>query len=114
MDRDEMAKRLAELMGGGMDMQAVSGQERERVYEEMQHLDLKPGDKVRWTSEEYKDCKAPGVDEVVEVFRVFPITTKAHEGSANDADEDDFSVLFKKSGTLVEFCFDSRRFVKVE
>ena len=114
MDRDEMAKRFAEMMVGSMEMQAVFGQERERVYEEMQHLDLKPGDKVRWISEEYKDCKAPAVDEVVEVFRVFPIVTRAHTGDNHDADENDFSILTKKNGTYYEYAFDSRRFKLVE
>jgi plastocyanin len=94
--------------------QAVTGQERERVFEEMQHLDLKPGDKVSWISGEYCDAKFPAVDEVAEVFRVFPIVTRAHDGSNHDADEHDFSILTKKNGTYYEYAFDSRRFKLVE
>ena len=114
MGKEEL---LRALLSGGSDdddMKAVTGQERERVFEEMQHLDLEPGDKVRWISEEYKDCKAPGVDEVVEVFRVFPIVTRAHTGDNHDADENDFSILTKKNGTYYEYAFDSRRFKLVE
>ena len=114
MDKEELLRAL--LSGGSGDdgPQAVTGQERERVYEEMQHLDLKPGDKVRWISEEYCDAKFPAVDEVVEVFRVFPIVTKGHTGSNHDADENDFSILKKNDGTYYEYAFDSRRFKLVD
>ena len=114
MGKEEL---LRALLSGGSDddgPQAVTGQERERVFEEMQHLDLKPGDKVRWISEEYRDAKFPAVDEVAEVFRVFPIVTKEYDGYNHDADENDFSVMFKQNGKLIEYCFDSRRFKLVE
>lgn len=114
MGKEELLRAL--LSGGSNDdgPKAVTGQERERVFEEMQHLDLKPGDKVSWISEEYREAKLPAVDEVVEVFRVFPIVTKAHTGTACDADENDFSILTKKDGTYYEYTFDSRRFKLVE
>jgi plastocyanin len=118
MDKDEMSKAMAAMllgkMGGGDGPQCVTGQERERVYEEMQHLDLAPGDKVRWISEEYCDAKFPRPGEVAEVFRVFPIVTRDHQGGNHDAAEDDFSVLTKHDGTYYEYCFDSRRFELVK
>ena len=113
MGKEDLLRALLSKDSAG-EPKPVSGRERERVYEEMQHLNLKPGDKVRWISGEHKDCKFPGVDEVVEVFRVFPIVTKAHNGTASDADENDFSVLFRMSGVLHEYCFDSRRFKLVD
>ncbi|MFA7162829.1 MAG: hypothetical protein WC097_01595 [Eubacteriales bacterium] len=114
MGKEEL---LRALLSGGSDddgSKAVTGQERERVFKEMQHLDLKPGDKVSWISEEYRDATLPAVDEVVEVFRVFPIVTKKHTGSNHDADENDFSILTKRDGTYYEYTFDSRRFKLVE
>jgi hypothetical protein len=85
--------------------QAVTGQERERVFEEMQHLDLKPGDKVSWISGEYCDAKFPAVDEVAEVFRVFPIVTRAHDGSNHDADEHDFFHSHEKERDILRIRF---------
>ena len=114
MGKEEL---LRALLSGGSDddgPQSVTGQERERVYEEMQHLDLKPGDKVRWISKEYCDAKFPAIDEVAEVFRVFPVVTKGHTGSNHDVDENDFSILTKKDGTYYEYAFDSRRFKLVD
>jgi len=114
MGKEELLRAL--LSGGSNDdgPKAVTGQERERVFEEMQHLDLKPGDKVCWISEEYRDAMFPAVGEVAEVFRVFPIVTKAHVGGNHDTDENDFSILIKKDGTYYEYTFDSRRFKLVD
>lgn len=114
MGKEEL---LRALLSGGSDddgPKAVTGQERERVFEEMQHLDLKPGDKVSWISEEYCDKVFPSANEVVEVFHVFPIVTRVHDGGNHDADENDFSILTKKDGTYYEYTFDSRRFKLVE
>ena len=103
MGKEELLRAL--LSGGSGDdgPQAVTGQERERVYEEMQHI-----------SEEYRDAKFPAMEEVAEVFRVFPIVTKGHTGSNHDADENDFSILAKQNGTYYEYTFDSRRFKLVD
>lgn len=103
------------MMGQQMewDKEPVVGAEREKIAATFKHLPLNPGDKVRWKGAEYKNKKAPKLNQVVEVFNTFPVRPDtSSRGLPCDADLFDFSVLFRDSddGELMEFMFDSRRF----
>lgn len=111
---------LEEMLGGsisrsGGNKVAISGEEREKFAELMQHIpNLKAGDKVQW-KRGLKSAKMPANDEVVEVFRVFPINGKGKTGTNHECDENDFSMIWRDGdGDIEEYPFDSRRFERVE
>lgn len=96
---EERRKMLPDALGGGSDaIQPVAGSEREYVAEIMIPLDLKPGDKVKWVSEAFRDKKHPELEQVVEVFRVLDAPLRHPvSGGNHDADELNFTVMFKKT-----------------
>jgi hypothetical protein len=98
----------------GDENKPVTGKEWKAVSKSFRHIeDLKEGDKVKW-KKKFSDRRIPAKDEVVAVFRVFPIRPYPQSGSNHDADECDFSVLYSDGEVYSEFCFDSRRFEKVK
>lgn len=83
-----------------------------REYVFIPIADLKPGDKVKWKSENLKDRLYPELDDVVEVFESFPAKPRGSmEGSNHDIDRYDFSLAFlDEDGDPTIFIYDSRRF----
>lgn len=109
-----------EIMGlfDGMtnDRSPISGKELSDFREEYKHIpDLKPGDKLVWKGRWARNCKLPQMDQVIEVFEVFPIRCGKNEGSNHDLDEDNFSAVFEdeNDGERSVYAFDSRRFKRI-
>ena len=70
---------------------------------------------IETIQELYEDAPITKEDEIVEVFRVFPVRNKEMKGSSHDFDECNFSVIFRQENDeITEFGFDSRRFERVE
>ena len=91
------------------------GEELAKIRDGFNHIsDLKPGEKVRHKSAEYKDVKLGGNDGIFEVFRVLPsFLPGAENGSNHQGDEVDFTVMTIRAGVFYEACLDSRRFERV-
>lgn len=116
MGKEDALRKFLASIGSSDDnqLEPVIGREREYIAETMVHLDLQPGDKVRWVSKEFRDSIFPEVGDVAEVFRVFEPRLRPADGGNHDGDENDFSILAKRKGRYEEYVFDSRRFEKVE
>ena len=113
---------MEELFGGGdsgdgdpSGQRPIGGKELKDLRESFVHLDLKPGDKVRW-KKGLKDKMNPGEKDVVEVYSVFPpVTFNGDSGYNHFLDENDSSVALigPHDKELCIYAFDSRRFEKV-
>jgi len=94
----------------------LKGEERETVAAGFKHIEgLKPGDKVRW-KRGYIVSKTPAIDEVVEVFEVYPPRRGGAEDSGNPYFDQffDFTVAFRdRAGDILMHTYDSRRFERV-
>ena len=106
---------LSNAAGTEAERTPISGEWLKELQETFVHIaDLKPGDKVKWKNRFLIDSISPDLDEVVEVFRLLDKTNmpKGEIGSINECTENDFSVAFIVKGKIVEYAFDSRRFMR--
>lgn len=112
---------LEALLGGmsngtGATFEPITGEERENIAIDMQPIaDLKPGDRLIWKSESYRQATIPEVGQAIEVFRLFDDSGIAKKsGTSHSTSEYDFTAIFRdEEGQIDEYAFDSRRFNRI-
>lgn len=114
---------MMSAMGGGgeKDREILLKDEAAQAWREkfIPIPDLKAGDKVRWKS----GCQNARHGDYHDVFEVFSVLTPPlrglnHSGSNHTGDINDFTLASwdheSRDGTFELYCFDSRRFERVE